>query len=151
MAMANLTNSPVVALLAENDMEQAREFWRDVVGLPEVYFNKEYQEAAYEAGGTIFAIYAHQGGSSADHTQIAFQVQNVGETVNGLRELGVHFEEYSMPQLKTVNGIADMGDGGQGAWFKDPGGNIVGLFTASERLTRAVQRSGQMAGATMGG
>ena len=32
-----LRNTPVVAMLAENDVEAARMFWRDTVGLEEVY------------------------------------------------------------------------------------------------------------------
>jgi hypothetical protein len=33
----------------------------------------------------------------------------------------VTFEEYDLPGLKTVNGIAELG-GMRGAWFKDPEG-----------------------------
>ena len=36
------------------------------------------------------------------------------------------FEEYDMPGLKTVNGIAEIG-GVKGAWFKDPDGNILAI------------------------
>lgn len=148
MATFNLTYSPAVAMLAEDDLERARAFWRDTIGLAEIYANEEYQEVAFQAGGTVFALYAHRGGSRADHTQLAFQVEDVGRSVEGLRNMGVSFEDYDLPGLRTMDGIADMGDGGQGAWFKDPGGNIIGLFTASERLTRAMERGAQMVGAS---
>jgi hypothetical protein len=39
----------------------------------------------------------------------------------------VVFEEYDFPGLKTEDGVADLG-GEQAAWFKDPEGNILGLF-----------------------
>jgi hypothetical protein len=39
---------------------------------------------------------------------------------------GVVFEEYDLPSLKTVNGIATVGPG-KGAWFKDSEGNLLSL------------------------
>jgi hypothetical protein len=42
----------------------------------------------------------------------------------------VTFEEYDMPGLKTVNGIAELG-GEKGAWFKDPEGNILSVSQTS--------------------
>ncbi|MGH2654353.1 MAG: VOC family protein [Actinomycetota bacterium] len=47
-----------------------------------------------------------------------------------LRAKGVTFEEYDMPGLKTVNGIAELG-GEKGAWFKDPEGNILSVSQTS--------------------
>jgi hypothetical protein len=38
----------------------------------------------------------------------------------------ISFEEYDLPGLKTVNGIAELG-GIKGAWFKDPEGNILSV------------------------
>ena len=34
------------------------------------------------------------------------------------------FEEYDLPGLKTVNGIAER-DADKGAWFKDSEGNVL--------------------------
>ena len=36
------------------------------------------------------------------------------------------FEEYDMPGIKTVNGIAS-GGGAKTAWFKDTEGNILAI------------------------
>jgi hypothetical protein len=33
-----------------------------------------------------------------------------------------------MPELKTEDGVAARSDGKRVAWFKDPDGNILGLF-----------------------
>lgn len=133
-----LRNNPAIAMLAEGDIEQARLFWRDVMGLEEVYHDREIGEAAFRSGGTVFGIYQHSGGSKADHTQLAFQVDDVPRTVEAIRSRGVQFEEYDLENLKTHNGVADMGATGQGAWFKDPGGNIVGILTTSETLVGAI-------------
>jgi hypothetical protein len=46
----------------------------------------------------------------------------------------VVFEEYNLPDLKTVNGIAEIsgnyptrGTGEKGAWFKDSEGNLLAI------------------------
>jgi hypothetical protein len=44
--------------------------------------------------------------------------------VADLRGKGVTFEDYDLPGVKTVNGIAELG-GIRGAWFKDLEGNIL--------------------------
>jgi catechol 2,3-dioxygenase-like lactoylglutathione lyase family enzyme len=52
--------------------------------------------------------------------------QDVEAAVADLRAKGVTFEEYDLPGVKTVNGIAELG-GTRGAWFKDPEGNILSV------------------------
>jgi hypothetical protein len=54
--------------------------------------------------------------------------------VRELRDRGVVFEEYDLPGLKTVDGIADIegnypskGVGERGAWFRDSEGNMLGI------------------------
>jgi hypothetical protein len=44
--------------------------------------------------------------------------------VKQLRGRGVAFEEYDLPGVKTVDGVAEHASGARGAWFKDPDGNI---------------------------
>ncbi|WP_062398892.1 hypothetical protein [Methanogenium cariaci] len=45
-----------------------------------------------------------------------------------LREKGIMFDEFDLPELKTVNGIATGVGGDKSAWFKDTeGGNILAL------------------------
>jgi hypothetical protein len=55
--------------------------------------------------------------------------------VADLRDRGVAFEEYDLPGLKTIGGIADIDGnypsrgavGERGAWFYDSEGNLVGI------------------------
>jgi hypothetical protein len=54
-------------------------------------------------------------------------VENVEREVAELRTRGVRFEEYDMPGMKTVNGIATAG-GAKAAWFKDTEGNTLALI-----------------------
>ena len=52
------------------------------------------------------------------------EVEDVEGAVKDLQAKGVKFEEYDVPGLKTVNGIASMG-GSKLAWFKDSEGNLI--------------------------
>jgi hypothetical protein len=53
-------------------------------------------------------------------------VRDVEATVADLRGKGVAFEDYDLPGVKKVNGIAELGDIRE-AWFKDPEGNILSV------------------------
>jgi hypothetical protein len=75
---------------------------------------------------------------------------DVAEAKKALESKGVRFEDYDMPGLKTQNGIADMGEEGQAAWFTDPGGNIIGLVTESSRILETVGQQESMASSSAG-
>lgn len=80
--------------------------------------------AIYECGnGTHIELY-QRGPSKADHTVATFEVSKIEEEVNALREKGIIFEEYDMPEIKTQNGIATQGSV-KAAWFRDSEGNIL--------------------------
>ena len=87
-----------------------------------------------------FVVFASAGAASGDHTQMAWEVANIETMVAALRARGVVFEEYELPGLKTVNGIANIegnypskGVGEKGAWFRDSEGNLLGLGRAVRR------------------
>jgi hypothetical protein len=44
--------------------------------------------------------------------------------VAALAARGVVFEEYDLPDLKTINRVATIG-ASKGAWFKDSEGNLL--------------------------
>jgi len=79
-----------------------------------------------DAAGGWFLVYPSQFAGTAQSTYMSFEVSDVEQAVKELRERGVTFEEYDMPGLKTVNGIAEI-QGVKGAWFKDLDGNILSV------------------------
>jgi hypothetical protein len=66
-------------------------------------------------------------GTSDDQTQASFRVADVKAETAALRSKGVKIEDYDLPGLKTVEGIADIGFA-LIAWFIDPGKNCVGMI-----------------------
>jgi predicted enzyme related to lactoylglutathione lyase len=84
-------------------------------------------------------IYIYQRAPTrADHTVAAFDVADIEAEMRQLRSKGVQFEEYDMPGIKTVNGVATMPDGDKAAWFKDTEGNILALEQMSKDVKEKV-------------
>ena len=61
-------------------------------------------------------------------TAVSWAVDNVEDEVKALRDKGVRFEHYDMPGL-TRQGDVHVSDNMKMAWFKDPDGNILNVFS----------------------
>ena len=108
----------------QRDIARAKAFYVEKVGLT-VEFENDGGVLLNAGGGTQLFIYPF-GKPTAQNTVAGFQVSDIEAVVNKLRSKGVSFEEYDLPGLKTVNGIAET-NGIKGAFFKDSEGNILGL------------------------
>ena len=112
------------ATIAVSDLDRARKFYEETLGL------KAKEDRAdgvtYEVGDTWFLVYPSQYAGTAKSTYMSLEVDDVETSVKELRDRGVVFEEYDLPGLKTVEGIAET-QGVKGAWFKDPDGNILAV------------------------
>ena len=116
---------PMYAYIPVKDLKRAREFYEQKLGF------KPKQETGggvvYPfAGGTGCFMYPTPNAGTSKASQAFWQVGDVEKEVAELKAKGVKFEEYDMPGLKTVNGIATAG-GAKSAWFKDVDGNILAL------------------------
>ena len=120
-----LSNSRVAAMIAVKDIEKAKPFYTDTLGLK---ITKEEPEGVeFECGGgTTLVLYPSSFAGTAQNTVAAWEVDDFEATIADLRSRGVTFEEYDMPGLKTENGMAKLGNF-RGAWFKDPDGNILAV------------------------
>jgi catechol 2,3-dioxygenase-like lactoylglutathione lyase family enzyme len=120
-----LNSGRAVPYIPVSDRAQAIDFYTRTLGL-EVYEETGGDVIFAAGGGTLLGIYQTDHAGQAGHTLAAFFVDDLDATMAALRERGVTFEEYDFPELKTVDGIAEL-DGERGAWFKDPDGNILGI------------------------
>ena len=123
-----LSNSRVGAVLVAVDLERAKRFYTEKLGLKVSGTNGQDGTFMLDAGsGTALVVYPSAEPSKAEHTQAAFEVENVEATVDALTKRGVVFEQYDQPGLKTdERGIARIGNA-VGAWFKDSEGNIIAV------------------------
>ena len=120
-----LTNTRATAMLPVVDMARARAFYEQALGLPAPRVRPN-GEARYDAGGLSFALYPRTTPTRADHTALSFEVPDLSAEMRALRTRGVCFEDYDLPGIKTVRGVATMGEH-KAAWFKDPDGNVIAL------------------------
>jgi catechol 2,3-dioxygenase-like lactoylglutathione lyase family enzyme len=113
------------ATVAVSDLAKAKKFYEGTLGL-EVLDDRSDGTRYKDPSGSWFLVYPSQFAGTAQSTYMSFEVADVQKAVDELRERGVTFEEYDLPGLKTVNGIAEI-QGVKGAWFKDPDGNILSI------------------------
>ena len=120
-----LSNLRVAAMVAVKDLEKAKPFYTDTLGLK--ILRDEPEGVEFECGGgTMLSVYPSSFAGTAQNTVAGWETDDLDAAVADLRGRGVTFEEYDMPGLKTENGIATLGKF-RGAWFKDPDGNILAV------------------------
>ena len=121
-----MKNAPIVPYIPATDVERARAFYEQKVGL--VPREMVAGGVVYECGNSSWVfLYPSAGAGTSKASQAFWQVDDVEAEVAELRARGVVFEEYDMPGIKTVNGIVTAG-GNKAAWFKDSEGNILALI-----------------------
>ncbi|MFD8562386.1 VOC family protein [Streptosporangium canum] len=127
-----LKHSHVATRLPARDLDRARAFYAEKLGLEPV--EERPGGLLYRCGGGRFALFASTGTASGDHTQMAWEVDDLEAVVEELRNRGVVFEEVDVPGFRTVGGIAHVegnypsaGTGERAAWFRDSEGNLLGI------------------------
>jgi catechol 2,3-dioxygenase-like lactoylglutathione lyase family enzyme len=130
-----LDQARIAAVVPVSDVEAATRFYGETLGLPLEERRDdlpENREAEFRVGnGTLF-VYESVGAGKSRHTVAAFRVDNIDSAVAGLRENGVVFEDYDLPDMKTEDGIASIGKL-RAAWFRDPDGNIIAVESIGTR------------------
>ena len=126
-----LKSSYAFASFSIDDVDRARSFYRDTLGVEveEIEGMGGLLELRLGGGGRV-TLYGKPDHQPATFTVLNFRVENVEETVAELKRRGVRFEIYDGPTVKTdEDGIA-RGDGNDPtiAWFKDPAGNILSVL-----------------------
>jgi predicted enzyme related to lactoylglutathione lyase len=119
------SNTPTFSSFAVDDLDAARSFYRDTLGVtvsdgPMGVLSLDLAE------GRSTMIYPKPGFSPATYTVLNFAVDDVDAAVNELGSRGVEFERYDGLE-QDEKGIA-RGQGPDIAWFKDPAGNILAVL-----------------------
>ena len=131
----SVSESPVWPMVAVKDLARARKFYEEVLGYePMPGMTGDWGATYPGADGTGLSIYQSDDNAGTNKaTYAVWKVDDLKQAVKDLREKGVKFEEYDIPEieLKTEDGIATYEEGGKkmmNAWFKDPDGNIFSLM-----------------------
>jgi catechol 2,3-dioxygenase-like lactoylglutathione lyase family enzyme len=121
-----LNDKNAAANLAVKDLEVAKEFYGDILGLHQV--GAEGQEVIiYKSGNSTINVYRSQYAGTNKATAVTWAVgPNIERVVQAFKAKGVTFEHYDMPDITRDGDLHIAGDM-KVAWFKDPDGNILNI------------------------
>jgi catechol 2,3-dioxygenase-like lactoylglutathione lyase family enzyme len=126
-----LSNYKVGAGLAVSDMDRARLFYEEKLGLS-VSIDSPHNVHYRCAEASVMHIYLspeHAGKSTA--TLASWGVDDVERVVEELASRGVTFERYEEgPIITDEKGIATFEGGAKVAYFQDPDGNTLSIAQA---------------------
>jgi catechol 2,3-dioxygenase-like lactoylglutathione lyase family enzyme len=125
-----LGGKDAAAVLAVSDLQGARNFYEDTLGLEAV---QEVPDAIlYRSGGSVVLVYVSEFAGTNKATAATWAVgDDFDSIVQSLRDKGVTFERYDdLPETTRDGDVHEMGDF-KSVWFKDPDGNILNLINQS--------------------
>ena len=122
-----LANSKAYSGFAVDDIDKAREFYGETLGLnAEIVDEENGLMSLHLAGGRDTLVYRKPDLQPGNYTILNFTVDDIDQAVDELTERGVSFERYDGFE-QDEKGIA-RGMGPDIAWFKDPAGNILSVI-----------------------
>jgi catechol 2,3-dioxygenase-like lactoylglutathione lyase family enzyme len=125
--MTMLADSPAFSGFSVNDLESARRFYTDTLGLRVADVPEMGSLLRLHLGsGADVLVYAKDDHTPASFTVLNFPVPDVEQAVDQLVARGVTFERYENPPTDE-KGIMRAG-GPLIAWFTDPAGNVFSVM-----------------------
>ena len=121
-----LGDFPIDVVLLATDLEASKDFYAKKIGL-EIVNDTPYAVQFKCGAGSRLGVSKSSVGTADPQTQAAFRVKDLAAELAELRSRGVKIEDYDLPDLKTVDGVAGVPFGLM-AWFIDPGKNCVGII-----------------------
>ena len=120
-----LNQYPASAVLVASDLERAKKFYEESLGLTPVQGPPGI--AMFKAGeGSTVVIYEKEGGSKAVHTVLGFSVKDLKGLLAELKAKGVKQDLRDLPEGADEDGIVRYGPVSS-AWINDSEGNIIAL------------------------
>lgn len=119
-----LESCDVIAFVPAADLERARVFYEQVLGLPVT--DQNGFACVFDAHGTMLRVTAVPKVAQPGYTVLGWSVPDITATVRELTARGVMFQRYDMMD-QNEDGIWSPPGGGMVAWFTDPDGNTLSL------------------------
>ena len=121
-----LGKAEVTPMIPVKDIDRARSFYRDTLGL-DTRDEMGGELLAVHSGDTRICVYKSEFAGTNKATALTFDVDDVEHEVADLKSKGVFFEHYDLDGLER-QGDFYVAEGMKTAWFKDPDGNILSLL-----------------------
>ena len=121
-----LGDKDAAANIAVKDLEVARRFYGDKLGLTQVG-SEGAELVVFRSGNSMINVYRSKYAGTNQATALTWVVgDDVESVVKALKAKGISFEQYDMPDI-TREGDVHIGGNMKVAWFKDPDGNILNI------------------------
>lgn len=112
------------AIVAVGDLDRARAFYGNTLGLELADQGGEEGVLVYRTGATRLVVYrSEQAGTNRANAVVWSVGAELDAVVAALEAKGVAFERY--PDLGTLDGNVHHAGGAKLVWLKDPDGNIL--------------------------
>jgi len=122
-----LGDSDAIATIPVKNIDVARKFYQDKLGLM-TGPSREKGVLTCKSGTSSVLVYESKYAGTNEATAATWAVDDVDGAVDILREKGVSFEHYDLPNM-TRKGDVHVSGEMKAAWFKDPDGNILALVS----------------------
>lgn len=123
-----LKDVDVIATIAVKDLDAAREFYEDKLGLKREV-EEEPGSLSFRSGRTSLFVYESEYAGTNDATAATWTVDELEPLVASLKKKGIRFEHYDLPGMKREGDI-HTADTTKAAWFKDPDGNVLAVVSS---------------------
>ncbi len=122
----SLAHSGVALMLPVTDVDRATRFYQESLGLEFTGTNDEGSAMFSVGSDAQLVLLPRPESKPSESTAMSFEVDDVTAEIRTLEGRGVVFEDYDLPDFKTVDHVCEFGDE-KAAWFKDPDGNVLCL------------------------
>jgi catechol 2,3-dioxygenase-like lactoylglutathione lyase family enzyme len=126
-----LGRSALIGFVGVSDLDRARQFYGQTLGLPIV--EESPLAVVANADGTMLRLTAVEQPVAAPYTVLGWNVADIVSMIDQLTARGVQFTRYE-GMGQDERGVWTAPGGAKIAWFLDPDGNNLSLteFAASE-------------------
>jgi len=122
---SGLSNYNIIGFATIVDVERAKEFYRDTLGLRLLSEEPPFA-LVFDANGIMLRLGMGKERPPVQGTVLGWQVPDIITAVKDLAQAGVQFERYGFMKQDEL-GVWTAPTGAKVAWFKDPDGNILSL------------------------
>jgi catechol 2,3-dioxygenase-like lactoylglutathione lyase family enzyme len=122
-----LENARIATRIPAQDLERARRFYSEKLGLEPV--EERPGGLLYRCASGDFALFESAGASPGTFTQMAFEVDDLETVVADLRARGLEFEYEGVAEVEG-HYPSKGGRGERAVWFRDSENNMMGIGQA---------------------
>ncbi len=123
-----LSSAALVAFVGVSDLQAARRFYGDALGLK--LEDQTLYALVADAHGCSLRITVVDQPSAAPYTVLGWRVSDISSVIDQLTERGIAFTRYE-GMGQDDRGIWTAPDGSKVAWFLDPDGNNLSVTEQS--------------------